>query len=122
MLFECTRFESKDEEGDSFAEEIFGVPLFKLHGNMSQIERTKMFTKYRSSKTGILFCTDVGRSRPPLAHKNRKTDPLVKRHADWMSQTSSGLSNTMLPLKPRNMSIALEELLDSQGRANPSFS
>lgn len=39
---------------------MFGVPIFKLHGNMTQAHRTSMFTKYRASKNGILFCTDVG--------------------------------------------------------------
>jgi len=58
-LFQYANFENVDEDGDSFVEEMFGVPLFKLHGNMSQAHRTSMFTRYRASNNGILFCTDV---------------------------------------------------------------
>lgn len=58
-LFDNAKFKNTDEDGETFVEEIFGVPIFKLHGNMSQGQRTTMFTKYRASKNGILFCTDV---------------------------------------------------------------
>merc|ERR1712137_1271990 len=58
-LFDTTKFTHKDEEGDQFVEDLFGVPLFKLHGNMSQRERTQMFTCFRASSSGILLCTDV---------------------------------------------------------------
>ncbi|GAB5369402.1 hypothetical protein AAMO2058_001401400 [Amorphochlora amoebiformis] len=34
-------------------------PLFKLHGNIDQKDRTKTFFRFCNSSSGILFCTDV---------------------------------------------------------------
>jgi ATP-dependent RNA helicase DDX31/DBP7 len=40
--------------------ELFSVHLFKLHGNMGQVDRAAVFHAFRSSSDqGILFCTDV---------------------------------------------------------------
>ncbi|KAK3698961.1 hypothetical protein QZH41_012833 [Actinostola sp. cb2023] len=36
-----------------------GLILFKLHGNMSQTERTDVFKEYSSCTGGVLLCTDV---------------------------------------------------------------
>jgi superfamily II DNA/RNA helicase len=33
--------------------------FFKLHGNMSQKDRTQVFTKFRETSAGVLMCTDV---------------------------------------------------------------
>lgn len=35
------------------------IEFFKLHGNMEQKERMKIFQKYKNTKTGVLLCTDV---------------------------------------------------------------
>ncbi|KAJ7369820.1 ATPdependent RNA helicase [Desmophyllum pertusum] len=35
------------------------LTFFKLHGNMSQSERTGVFKSFSEAKSGILFCTDV---------------------------------------------------------------
>jgi len=35
------------------------MPLFKLHGNIDQVERTKTFEKFKKESRGILFTTDV---------------------------------------------------------------
>lgn len=45
-------------EGDE-TEPLFPIPTFKLHGNLSQIERTKVYTEFNKAKSGILICTDV---------------------------------------------------------------
>lgn len=45
---------------DSDDEEVHGlvnVQIFKLHGSMSQQERTEVFKTFRGVKTGVLFCT-----------------------------------------------------------------
>ncbi|XP_048777011.1 probable ATP-dependent RNA helicase DDX31 [Ostrea edulis] len=39
------------EEGD--------IDFFKLHGDMPQKERTQAYQEFSSSKTGVLFCTNV---------------------------------------------------------------
>eukprot|EP01103_Thecamoeba_quadrilineata_P002618 TRINITY_DN12542_c0_g1_i1.p1 TRINITY_DN12542_c0_g1~~TRINITY_DN12542_c0_g1_i1.p1 ORF type:complete len:653 (-),score=133.63 TRINITY_DN12542_c0_g1_i1:217-2175(-) len=36
-----------------------GKSLFKLHGNMGQIDRTKVFASFGKAKSAILICTDV---------------------------------------------------------------
>merc|ERR1719483_1728759 len=36
-----------------------GVKLLKLHGNMKQADRLKVFQDFRSSTSGVLLCTDV---------------------------------------------------------------
>lgn len=45
---------------DSDDEEVHGlvnVQIFKLHGSMSQQERTEVFKTFRGVKIGVLFCT-----------------------------------------------------------------
>jgi ATP-dependent RNA helicase DDX31/DBP7 len=36
-----------------------GKSLFKLHGDMGQIDRTKVFSSFGKAKSAILICTDV---------------------------------------------------------------
>lgn len=38
---------------------LFDCHLFKLHGNMSQIDRASVFRSFAQEPQGILFCTDV---------------------------------------------------------------
>eukprot|EP00743_Colponemidia_sp_Colp-15_P007835 GILK01008485.1.p1 GENE.GILK01008485.1~~GILK01008485.1.p1 ORF type:complete len:901 (-),score=189.09 GILK01008485.1:63-2714(-) len=40
-------------------EPIISLPLFKLHGDMSQKERTSTYFDFCKAESGILFCTDV---------------------------------------------------------------
>nr|QOS47375.1 DEAD-box DDX31 [Locusta migratoria] len=44
-----------DEEEGALAD----IDVFRLHGNMSQQERTEVFKTFRSAPRGVLFCTDV---------------------------------------------------------------
>jgi ATP-dependent RNA helicase DDX31/DBP7 len=44
-----------DSEGDP----LFEVELFRLHGDMEQKERTKIYFEFLNAKKGILLCTDV---------------------------------------------------------------
>ncbi|XP_055610217.1 probable ATP-dependent RNA helicase CG8611 [Uranotaenia lowii] len=53
---------SEDEESDSESKETILLPnvrFFKLHGKMTQIERSSVFKEFRSSKSAVLLCTDV---------------------------------------------------------------
>lgn len=47
-------FFAKDEDSD---DDEPNIKFFKLHGNMLQNERTKVFNTFRKSKTGVLLCT-----------------------------------------------------------------
>ncbi|KAL0490165.1 hypothetical protein AKO1_006691 [Acrasis kona] len=38
---------------------MFNVPVFKLHGNIAQKDRTKTYFDFCSANSGILLCTDV---------------------------------------------------------------
>ncbi|CAI7785467.1 unnamed protein product [Closterium sp. NIES-53] len=38
---------------------LLPAPVFKLHGNMEQKDRSKAFLAYRSAPRGVLLCTDV---------------------------------------------------------------
>lgn len=44
--------------------------FFKLHGNMSQSERTSVFKSFSDATRGIMFCTDVAARGLDLPHVN----------------------------------------------------
>lgn len=46
------------------------LTFLKLHGSMSQMERTAMFKSFIDAETGILFCTDVAARGLDLPHVN----------------------------------------------------
>ncbi|XP_078366831.1 ATP-dependent DNA helicase DDX31-like isoform X2 [Oculina patagonica] len=46
------------------------LTFFKLHGNMSQLDRTGVFKRFSEAKSGILFCTDVAARGLDLPHVN----------------------------------------------------
>ncbi|XP_015433649.1 PREDICTED: probable ATP-dependent RNA helicase DDX31 [Dufourea novaeangliae] len=46
-----------DEDEDS--DPLVDVEFFKLHGNMTQKERTDVFKTFRLTDSGVLLCTDV---------------------------------------------------------------
>ncbi len=43
-------------------QELLGVPLLKLHGDMPQPQRTASFVKFSQAKSAVLMCTDVAAS------------------------------------------------------------
>ncbi|XP_022106031.1 probable ATP-dependent RNA helicase DDX31 isoform X2 [Acanthaster planci] len=47
------------KEGIKAIIETLNLLVLRLHGNMSQEERTQVFLKFQESKSGILLCTDV---------------------------------------------------------------
>lgn len=58
--------EVEDEDGDLLGEEsdediedglLPGLKFFKLHGNMTQVERSSVFKEFRNVKAGVLLCT-----------------------------------------------------------------
>nr|XP_031840983.1 probable ATP-dependent RNA helicase DDX31 [Nomia melanderi] len=46
-----------DEDEDS--DPLVDVEFFRLHGNMTQKERTDVFKTFRLARSGVLLCTDV---------------------------------------------------------------
>lgn len=44
-----------DDDEDS--DPLVDVEFFKLHGNMTQDERTEVFKAFRQTKSGVLLCT-----------------------------------------------------------------
>lgn len=38
---------------------LLSIPLFKLHGDLPQVDRTKVYFAFCKAERGILFCTDV---------------------------------------------------------------
>lgn len=42
-----------DEDSDSLVD----VEFFKLHGNMTHMERREIFKTFRQAKSGVLLCT-----------------------------------------------------------------
>jgi ATP-dependent RNA helicase DDX31/DBP7 len=52
--------EGAQAEGAEVAEgQLIPVALFKLHGDLSQVDRTKVYFSFCKAQKGILFCTDV---------------------------------------------------------------
>lgn len=54
-LFNKVRINDYKTEG----EPLFNVPLFMLHGDMTQKDRTKIYFDFLKTESGILLCTDV---------------------------------------------------------------
>ncbi|KAK3911609.1 putative ATP-dependent RNA helicase DDX31 [Frankliniella fusca] len=48
-----------DDEEDDKDPSMVDIEFFKLHGNMTQKERTDVFKTFRSVTSGVLLCTDV---------------------------------------------------------------
>lgn len=48
-----------DDEEDVKDPSLVDIEFFKLHGNMTQKERTDVFKTFRSATSGVLLCTDV---------------------------------------------------------------
>ena len=38
---------------------LIPAPIYKLHGDLSQLERSSVYAKFRASSSGVIFCTDV---------------------------------------------------------------
>ncbi|KAJ6638978.1 putative ATP-dependent RNA helicase [Pseudolycoriella hygida] len=53
--------EQPDEDSDDDGEEpiLGGVRFFKLHGSLTQVERSAVFKAFRDAKSGVLLTTDV---------------------------------------------------------------
>ena len=47
------------DEDDDDSDPLVDVEFFKLHGSMTQKERTEVFKTFRQAKSGVLLCTDV---------------------------------------------------------------
>ncbi|KOC66056.1 putative ATP-dependent RNA helicase [Habropoda laboriosa] len=47
------------DEDDEESDPLVDVEFFKLHGSMTQKERTEVFKTFRLAKSGVLLCTDV---------------------------------------------------------------
>ncbi|KAG7202035.1 hypothetical protein KM043_004719 [Ampulex compressa] len=61
---------------------LVDVEFFKLHGNMSQKERTEVFNAFRRAGSGVLLCTDVasrGLDMPKVDTVIQYTGPLSTR-------------------------------------------
>lgn len=57
-----TKKNNKSESSDEDSEDCEDGPkvdieFFRLHGNMTQKDRTDVFKTFRHAKTGVLFCT-----------------------------------------------------------------
>ena len=46
-----------EDEDDEDSDPLVDVEFFKLHGSMSQKERTEVFKTFRLAKSGVLLCT-----------------------------------------------------------------
>lgn len=67
-----------DEDSDPLVD----VEFFKLHGSMTQKDRTDVFKTFRNAKSGVLFCTDVaarGLDMPKVDTVIQYTGPLSAR-------------------------------------------
>jgi len=75
MIVFLSSRDSVDFHCDLFKESLHSfsklhLTFFKLHGNMSQSERTGVFKHFSEAKSGILFCTDVAARGLDLPHVN----------------------------------------------------
>ncbi|XP_051153338.1 probable ATP-dependent RNA helicase DDX31 [Leptopilina boulardi] len=71
-----------EDENDEDSDPLVDVEFFKLHGNMSQKERTEVFKTFKKANSGVLFCTDVaarGLDLPKVDSVVQYTGPLSAR-------------------------------------------
>ncbi|KAK0180008.1 hypothetical protein PV327_005695 [Microctonus hyperodae] len=74
----CNLSEHDDEDADPLVD----IKFFKLHGSMTQKERTEVFKTFRTTRSGVLFCTDVaarGLDMPKVNTVIQFTGPLSPR-------------------------------------------
>lgn len=45
------------DDNDEDSDPLVDVEFFKLHGNMTQKERTEVFKTFNQAKSGVLLCT-----------------------------------------------------------------
>ncbi|XP_043275376.1 probable ATP-dependent RNA helicase CG8611 [Venturia canescens] len=70
------------DEDDEDSDALVDVEFFKLHGSMSQKERTEVFKTFRKARSGVLLCTDVaarGLDMPKVDTVVQYTGPLSAR-------------------------------------------
>ncbi|XP_063972541.1 probable ATP-dependent RNA helicase DDX31 [Diachasmimorpha longicaudata] len=80
-IFPLVLRKSTDDEDDD-SEALVDVEFFKLHGSMSQKERTEIFKTFRQARSGVLLCTDVaarGLDMPKVDTVVQYTGPLSAR-------------------------------------------
>ncbi|PNF16318.1 hypothetical protein B7P43_G10839 [Cryptotermes secundus] len=73
MLIFCATQDMVDFHTELLARVLGGsaqvnVEFFKLHGNMTQKERTDVFKTFRAADSGVLLCTDVAARGLDLPH------------------------------------------------------
>ncbi|KAK0172219.1 hypothetical protein PV328_005566 [Microctonus aethiopoides] len=74
----CSLSENDDEDADPLVD----IKFFKLHGSMTQKERTEVFKTFRTTRSGVLLCTDVaarGLDMPKVNTVIQFTGPLSPR-------------------------------------------
>jgi len=45
------------DENNEDSDPLVDIEFFKLHGNMTQKERTEVFRTFRQAESGVLLCT-----------------------------------------------------------------
>lgn len=48
---------TEEEDEDEHSDPLVDIEFFKLHGSMTQHERTEVFKSFRSANSGVLLCT-----------------------------------------------------------------
>ncbi|XP_024873332.1 probable ATP-dependent RNA helicase DDX31 [Temnothorax curvispinosus] len=70
------------DDDDEDSDPLVDVEFFKLHGNMTQKERTEVFKTFSQAKSGVLLCTDVaarGLDMPKVDCVVQYTGPISAR-------------------------------------------
>lgn len=70
------------DDDDEDSDPLIDVEFFKLHGNMTQKERTEVFKTFSQTKSGVLLCTDVaarGLDMPKVDCVVQYTGPISAR-------------------------------------------
>lgn len=51
---------TKSDDDDEDSDPLVNIEFFKLHGSMTQKERTEIFKTFSRAKSGVLLCTVSG--------------------------------------------------------------
>jgi ATP-dependent RNA helicase DDX31/DBP7 len=102
--------------------------VFKLHGNMTQVDRSSVFNAFRTCEKGVLFCTDVaarGLDMPAVSwiiHYDPPTDDRSYIHRIGRTARIGSIGDSLLMLMEHERAFVpeyLSQATNSQIREKP---
>eukprot|EP00672_Neobodo_designis_P026140 CAMPEP_0174829016 /NCGR_PEP_ID=MMETSP1114-20130205/1670_1 /TAXON_ID=312471 /ORGANISM="Neobodo designis, Strain CCAP 1951/1" /LENGTH=964 /DNA_ID=CAMNT_0016062751 /DNA_START=62 /DNA_END=2956 /DNA_ORIENTATION=+ len=116
---------AKTSTGGALADDdaLLKCNVFKLHGNMTQVDRTSVFNSFRECDKGVLFCTDVaarGLDMPAVSwiiHFDPPTDDRSYIHRIGRTARIGSIGDSLLFLMEHERDFVPEYLANATNSA-----